>query len=510
MKFRHKCTEARWNETTSKWHVKFDILDSSDTTISSIEDIADVFITGSGALNSWKYPDIPGIDTFKGKLMHSAAYDSSHSIKDQNIAVIGAGSSGIQIVPTIQPQVKRLDHYVRGKTWIAASFGHELVEAREGHDGNFKYTPEEIQAWRADPASYIAYRKALEVGMQSGFALCHKNSPEHTSAWRLFEELMKQRLAQKPWIADHMIPEFAPLCKRLTPGPGYLEALCKDNVDVIPHSASRITQTGIVDDQGTLREVDTIICATGFDTSFQGRFPVYGRNGENLQDRYRVKAETYLSLTTDGFPNYFQSLGPNAGRGNGNLLIVVEASHHYFGQILRKLSSENVRTVEVKRKPVQDFTGFCDAFFQRTVFSEECGSWYKTLPVGEDPRKKNTGRITALWPGSNVHQIKALERVRWDDYEMTSCDENEFGWFGNGWSVAERDGDDEGMSWYLRGTNLLHEKRMKEGLWLGGHGDRLGEGMKETNSKVGAGKLDEKNGVIEGGIDLGVPNIKTV
>ena len=361
-------------------------------------------------------------------------------------------------MPTLQKKVSHMDHYVRGRTWIAATFGHEVVEARNnGQDGNFTYTAAEKEAWRNDPASYIKYRKTLEVGMQSGFSVTHRDTPEHTQARGVFDKAMRDRLKTKPEVVEHMLPDFPPLCRRLTPGPGYLEALCAANVAVIPQPIAHIDAAGIATADGQHRPVDAIICATGFDTSFQGRFPVLGRAGQNLQTRYATRPETYLSVCTDGFPNYFQSLGPNAGLGHGNLLMLIESIHGYVGQVLRKLATENVRTVEPKAQVVQHFTDYCDAFFKRTVFSAECGSWYKTSPPGTDPALRGRGRVTALWPGSSIHAVKALARVRWEDFEMTTVDDNAFGWFGDGFGVAEREQDAEGLSWYLNGTRFLHE-----------------------------------------------------
>lgn len=76
MKFNHKCVEARWNEETSKWHVKVQKLDSGEI----VEDVGDVFMTGLGALNEWKWPDLKGLHDFKGKLLHSANWDSDYDI----------------------------------------------------------------------------------------------------------------------------------------------------------------------------------------------------------------------------------------------------------------------------------------------------------------------------------------------------------------------------------------------------------------------------------------------
>src|SRR5271154_3436008 len=129
IKFGHKCVEARWNDETSKWHVKIENVQTGEVT----EDIGDVFVTGIGVLNDWKWPDIKGLDELTGPVIHSANWDESFDAKvrvpnspltsvtdldqDKTVAVIGAGSSGIQIVPTLQPHVKSMDHYVRGRTW---------------------------------------------------------------------------------------------------------------------------------------------------------------------------------------------------------------------------------------------------------------------------------------------------------------------------------------------------------------------------------------------------------
>ena len=400
--------------------------------------------------------------------------------------MLGAGSSGIQIVPSLQPHVKRMDHYVRGRTWIAATFGNEEVRKRNnGLDGNFTYQDSEKAAWRKDPASYVRYRKALEAGMQGGYAVAHKGSNEQNGARALFDQDMRKRLEKKPEIIDHMLPDFPPLCRRLTPGPGYLEALTADNVNVIATKISHIDETGVVTTDGQHRAVDAIICATGFDTSFHGRFPIYGRGGKLLQDKWKRRQETYLSVTTSGFPNFFQSLGPNSGLGNGNLLVVLESIASYMAQCLRKMATQNIRSMEPKQKAVDNFSDYCDAYFKRTVFSAECGSWYKSSPPGTSTEDRKKGRVTALWPGSSLHAVKALERPRFEDFEVELVEKNEFAWFGDGWTVAERTHDLEGLTYYLNDMRFTHEELQQED-------------EKRSDGTIGA--VDSEVNIPEGGI----------
>ncbi|KXG48029.1 FAD-dependent pyridine nucleotide-disulfide oxidoreductase [Penicillium griseofulvum] len=434
IKFQSRCVGARWNDATGKWFVQ--ILD--EKTGSVFEDSADVFMTGTGLLNEWKWPSIPGLQSFKGELLHSACWNSTYDMKDKSIAVIGAGSSGIQIVPALLDKVKSMDHYVRSKTWISNQHGGEVLSTRtNGKGGNFAYSSEEKQAWQSDPTSYVEYRKGLELQLQTLYSKTQTTSALQASSRAQYQADMERRLKDKPELLGDLLPDFPPLCKRLTPGPGYLEALTSPKVNVITIGIDSIEDTGVITSCGTHRAVDAIVCATGFETNPGGGFPIIGRHGVNLREKYRERPETYLGITTNGFPNFFQSLGPNSFQGAGNLLITMEQVHTYVAEIVSRMAYDNIGLVEPKESQVQNFTRFCDKYFERTVYSAECASWYKSSPPGSSLEERKRGRVTALWPGSSLHALKTLKKVRWEDYNIQSYDGNDFGWFGNGWVLDE-------------------------------------------------------------------------
>jgi hypothetical protein len=77
MKLGHRAVEARWNEEQKKWHVKLEIVETGEI----VEDVGDVLMAGIGALNEWKWPDIPGLHDFKGEKMHSATWDDKFDYK---------------------------------------------------------------------------------------------------------------------------------------------------------------------------------------------------------------------------------------------------------------------------------------------------------------------------------------------------------------------------------------------------------------------------------------------
>lgn len=394
-----------------------------------------------------------------------------------------------------------MDHYVRGRTWISNQHGGKDFEKRTGgKGGNFAYTEEEKETWEKDSEAYLSYRRSLEYNMQNRFGITHIDSDLQKDAKERFTADMKERLKGRPEIIDNLLPSFPPLCKRLTPGPGYLEALTNPKVNVIPTAISHVDEKGIWTEDGVHHPVDAIVCATGFNTTPGARgFPIIGRQGVNLRERYLNRPDTYLGLCTDGFPNFFQSLGPNAFQGAGNLLIMIEYTHSYVGQILSKMVHSNIGVISPKRKAVMNFTNFCEKYFERTVYSATCDSWYKSSPPGATKEECARGKVTALWPGSSLHAVKTLETVRWEDFETQPYDDNDFGWFGNGWTVAERNPteDMEPLTWYLNNTKILTQPKKMNGLC---------HEIRESPPVVENGyKFDEKEIPVINGIDKAEP-----
>lgn len=130
---------------------------------------------------------------------------------------------------------------------------------------------------------------------------------------------MKEKL-QDPSLEEKLIPKWHVGCRRLTPGVGYLEAMKKENVEVVYGKILRITEKGVVSEDKREHALDVLIAATGFDVSFKPRFPVIGPGGRNLQEEWRGEPQSYFGLAAAGFPNYMIFLGPNCPIGNGPVL----------------------------------------------------------------------------------------------------------------------------------------------------------------------------------------------
>jgi cation diffusion facilitator CzcD-associated flavoprotein CzcO len=166
----------------------------------------DVLINGSGCFNDWKWPNIPNRDAYKGELLHSAIWPRDTDLKGKRVALIGNGSTGVQILPAILDQVKSVKVYIRSRTWVTAGFAQRFA----GPNGsNVVFSEEQKKAWEESPEEYLKYRKEVESELNSRFRLYLKYSQEQTEARKFSIGQMTEKLRDKPEIVDKLLPDFA-------------------------------------------------------------------------------------------------------------------------------------------------------------------------------------------------------------------------------------------------------------------------------------------------------------
>ncbi|CAM1502663.1 Fc.00g074390.m01.CDS01 [Cosmosporella sp. VM-42] len=227
-----------------------------------------------------------------------------------------------------------------------------------------------------------------------------------------------------PEVAEQLIPKDYEIGRRRpTPGNGFIEALYQDNVDVIRGGVKRITEDGLVSEDGT---------------QHKPRYPTIGRGGRSLSEEWKEASSTYLLMSVPHFPNYLIFNGPFGVYGHGSILPVMERLGRHFMQIIEKMSDEWNTAFEPTEEAVADFAEHRRSFLPRTTWSGTCNSWFKQGSV--------KGEVM-MWPGSRIHFFDIMATPRWEDYHLTRACRNRFFYFGNGFAERECDGHD--LSWYL-------------------------------------------------------------
>ena len=378
IKLQHKVVGAEWTQSEGKWHVKVEKPDGE-----VFEDTSDVVVSARGNLNNKQWPDIPGLWDFEGEIMHSAAWNQEYDFRNKRIGIIGSGSSAIQIVPKLQSREgTTLNCFIRNRTWISPP----LAQGTQDKYGleEFDFKPEQIRKFREDHEGWKDFRMDVEADANNIHAVTIQGTEMQKGAAKAFEDGMKIRLQKKPHYFDWLKPGFSPGCRRLTPGPGFLEALVQDNVNYVRDRIVKMDPKGVVTEDGKLHEIDVLVCATGFYASTAPPFPVTGLKGKTLSEHWKERATNYLSLTTDQFPNYFLMLGPNGAIGEGSLTMMIESTGDYITKAIRKVQKENIKSMVIKPERVRDFLQYVDTYFKGTVYSEECRSWY----VNQLPKRR--------------------------------------------------------------------------------------------------------------------------
>jgi cation diffusion facilitator CzcD-associated flavoprotein CzcO len=427
----HRVESAIFNEEKGKWMLK---VRRGEEEV--IEDECDVLISATGFLSKWRWPGIPGLQEFGGHLCHSAVWDGEYDFRGKNVAVIGNGSSAIQIVPQLVGKVGHLTNFVRRPTYITPGLGSAIIGGQAQH----VYTEEEKRRFREEPGALHEYRKKIQAGSNRSFDMFVKESTAQKVGRKQTAEMMKARLNNDEDLASKLTPEWEVGCRRATPGPGYLEAFTRDNVSLITSPISKIEKTGIRTEDSTLHPFDAIICATGFDVSHRPPWPLIGLDNLSLSTAWKTEPASYLSLAAAHFPNFFMFSGPNAPVGHGSLMAGLGWSADWMCQWLRKIAAEDIKYVVPKQAAVDEFNAYADEIMQTLVWSGGCQSWYKNHRVD--------GKVTAVWAGSVIGYKAMVDRIRPEDFEIVYRSRNRFRFMGNGRTRREYDPEAD-LAFYL-------------------------------------------------------------
>ncbi|KAL4737210.1 hypothetical protein BDV11DRAFT_216842 [Aspergillus similis] len=345
VQFRTKVISSIWNEDEGKWDLR---LQRGEEVF---EDKADVLINGGGVL---KYAFLPAlIDLLESR-------DPSYDWTDKRIAVIGNGSSGLQVVPALQPKASKIVNYVRHPAWISTNLAGDITKDHRGT--NFAYTEEEKKLYREDPKAFLEYRKYVERSVNSVFKIMLSGSEENKFLFNLVSQVMRERLSENPHLIEKLIPDYEIGCRRLSPGDGYLEAMQADNaqfcfdriVCITPQGIRTVSESGAESDE----EFDLIVCATGFNTSFIPAWTLIGRDGRRLDHEWKDIPAAYFSLCAGGMPNYFVFGGPNAPIGHGSNPLIMAWNADYMLDWIEKIATEDIKSIVVKDSIVHAFNRY--------------------------------------------------------------------------------------------------------------------------------------------------------
>ncbi len=375
---------ARWLDDDGVWETQ--------TSLGTVR--SRFLISAVGGLVDPNIPDIPGLDSFPGKVFHSARWEHDHDLTGERVAVVGTGASAIQFVPRIQPEVSELHLFQRTPPWITPRINREISGLEKAA---FKHVPPLQKLARAG----IYWAREFVARGLLGDKLMRSR----------MDAVARKHLARQipdPELREKLTPDYEIGCKRILISNDYYPSLGRDNVEVVTEGVAEVRGNTIVGSEGTEAEVDTIIFGTGFHvTDTPAGDMIFGLGGRSLREVWGASMHAHRGVSVAGFPNMFMLGGPHSGIGHTSLTVMIEAQVEYVIDAFAQLDQGRHGRLEVTPEAQQAFLDELHSKMESTVWmAGGCQSWYLD----------STGRNTTLWPDYTFKYRNQMKRVDLSEY----------------------------------------------------------------------------------------------
>lgn len=380
VQFNELVTDARYAE--GRWTVTT----CHQQTQASRTYSADFVICATGILHHPAYPDIKGLDEFKGAMFHTARWQHEVAIGPKTrVGVIGTGSTAAQAIPELIDTGAQVSVFQRTPQWVLPV-------------GNVAFS-DWVKALMAQwNWAHRLYRNAAIFVMEHIFT---KAVIGRFVQKKLIAALCKLNLRlsiKDKQLREKLTPDYQVGCKRIIVNNTFYKRIQKPNAHLITQGIDHITDKGVVTRDGTLHELDVLVLSTGFKPfNFMRPMNLIGREALHIDDAWREKIKVYRSMMLPNYPNFFLMLGPNTPIGNFSVIAMSEVQGDYVLKMIDKWRHGQFDEVEARPEAIDEFNAYVKAGLKNTSWVGGCQSWY--LDQDGDP---------ILWPYTWKRWVKEM------------------------------------------------------------------------------------------------------
>ncbi|KXO89973.1 monooxygenase [Tsukamurella pulmonis] len=351
MRFGAEVRSAEWNEDAGEWRV---VLGDGDQLR------ARYLVCATGFLSQPATPDIEGIDRFRGTVIHTARWDPEHAFAGERTAVIGTGSTAVQVIPELAKSAAQLSVYQRTPIWVMPKLDVPFPRPVRRMFARFPLTQ---RAVRLATDSFMEFLMVVAMWRYRWFRRLNV-SAAHAAGVHRFLLLRDKRLRAA------LTPSYDYGCKRPTVSNAYYRALARPNVALVTEPIARIEENAIVGVEGTRTEVDSLVLATGFDV-WKTNLPalrVIGRDGVDLGQWWRdTRFQAYEGVSVPGFPNLLTLASPYSWVGL-SWFNTVEYQMRHIRRLFGELHRRDAGVFEVTGEANARFLGRMERLLEDSVF----------------------------------------------------------------------------------------------------------------------------------------------
>lgn len=352
MRYNARVESAVWNDQEHYYTV---------TTAAGESERFDIVVSAIGLLNVPRYPDWPGLDSFKGVKFHSARWEHEHDLTGKRVVVVGNGSTAAQVVPAIAPTVSHLTMFAREPAYVLPKNEHQLSAEEQGK--------------LSTPLGKRFARWKLFWRIEKNQPVRNPNSRAQRSARERFATYRDTVFADRPDLREILTPDYPYSCKRPVMSTDLFPTLKRDNVELVQRSVVSVTETGVIDSEGIEYPCDVLVMATGFQPwSFLKSLKLVGRSGRSIHGVWGDEPEAFLGMQVAGFPNFFMMYGPNTNFYC--VTFMLERQSEYIVRCVKRMLRKRATSIEVRRPVFDVYNRMLDRSLSGKVLEANCSNYY--------------------------------------------------------------------------------------------------------------------------------------
>ena len=349
-------TSLVWNEEKSHWDIE--LLQNGKV----VRDTANVISGATGLFNEPNHLDVKGAEDFTGDILHTARWpEPDYDLTGKRVAVIGNGSTGVQLLKAVAGVASEVYPIVRTPQWVQPQVNYGVHVQPEFNWLVAKmpyYWNWDRFMWTAPvPSNSARDLRRADPEWQAKGGIYSKANDELRA--RILDYMREQLDGDEELLAK-LTPDFPPWARRMITDNGWFTTLKKENVHLLLGSIDHIDANGVVMEDGRRADVDVIISASGFDIEkFMQPIRIVGRGGETLMERWEREgkgARAYNSMNVPNFPNLFIQYGPNSqgGAGGGSITGGIQLWANYLATLTVHLLEKGYKSFSPKEEVYEE------------------------------------------------------------------------------------------------------------------------------------------------------------
>ena len=412
IRFGSDITQARFDEPTQRWTLTV----QGEESVTEVE--ANVVVAASGVFATPRELSVEGVSDFTGQIVHTARWNEDVEYAGKKVAVIGNGSTGVQLLSKIAEKAESVTVYQRTPQWISprTNYGVPISDELQWLIQKMPFY------WNWN--KYVAGLATIDLrNVLMPDAEWIANGGQISKRNDMLREILvgyiSAQVDGRQDLIDKLVPDYPPMTRRPVVDNNWYASLTRNNVELVTTPIARMTDTAIVTSDGEARETELVIAAVGFQTEkYIWPTQYFGLGGVTLEDVWTAQgAQAHLGMTVPGFPNMFMLYGPNSQpvASGAGLPVWFEVWTGYIAECIVGMLEKGRASMVIRKDAFDEYNEQLHEEAKKLIYLMPNSAMEKNYYVNEFGRLQ----MNAPWNGEKYYEL--CEKPDESHYDFTDA-----------------------------------------------------------------------------------------